>query len=145
MTRQLLGVALGVVLGAAGYGLAEHATKHDPAEGAKTRVLLEQVLSEKLGGKEAKVVLVEVEKAPGNAGARHRHPGPVVVYVLEGELESQVEGQPRKTYRKGDVFFEPAGALHAVSRNPSKTRPARFLAFFLTARDQKELVLPEKP
>jgi quercetin dioxygenase-like cupin family protein len=60
-------------------------------------------------------------------------------------LEMQFEGQPLKTYKKGDGFFEPAQALHAVSRNPSRTSPARFLAFFLTARDEKELVLPERP
>jgi quercetin dioxygenase-like cupin family protein len=67
------------------------------------------------------------------------------VYVLDGELESQVEGQPLKVYKKGDTFYEPARGVHAVSRNPSKTEPVRFLAVFLTAKDEKDLVLPEKP
>jgi quercetin dioxygenase-like cupin family protein len=106
---------------------------------------LEQVLAEKLNGKEGKITLVEVTKAPGEAGAPHRHPGPVVGYVLEGELEWQIEGQLLKTFHRGDVFYEPAGVLHAVSRNPSKTRPTHFLAFMLTSRDEKRIVIPEKP
>jgi quercetin dioxygenase-like cupin family protein len=136
---------LGAILGALGYAAAQQAAPRDPASGQRVKVLLEQALAEKLDGKEAKVTLVEVEKAPGNASAAHRHPGPVVGYVLEGELESQVEGQPLKTYRKGDVFYEPSRALHAVSRNPSQNGATRFLAFFVTARDEKALVLPEKP
>ena len=66
------------------------------------------------------------------------------VYVLDGELESQVDDGPIKVYKKGEVFYEPARALHAVSRNPSKTKPARFLAIVLTDKDEKKLVLPEK-
>ena len=145
MVKRLLRVTLGALLGAAAYAVAQQATTRDPAGGPRVKVLLEQVLAERLDGQQAKVTLVEVEKAPGNVSAAHRHPGAVVGYVLEGEVESQVEGQPLKTYRKGDVFYEPARALHAVSRNPSQAAPARFLAFFVTAKDEKALVLPEKP
>jgi quercetin dioxygenase-like cupin family protein len=145
MTRQFLCVALGVALGAGGYAAADHAKKDAPGDALKQKVVLEQALAEKVDGREAKVTLIELERAPGTAGAKHRHPGPVVVYVLDGELESQVGDGPVKTYKKGESFYEPAGALHAVSRNPSKEKPARFLAFFLTAKDVKELVIPEKP
>jgi quercetin dioxygenase-like cupin family protein len=145
MGKRLLWVTLGALLGAAAYVAAEQAAQRDPMTGQRVKVLLEQALAEKIDGQEAKVTLVEVEKAPGNVSAAHRHPGPVVGYVLEGELESQVEAQPLKTYRKGDVFYEPARALHAVSRNPSQTAPVRFLAFFVTAKDAKDLVIPEKP
>jgi quercetin dioxygenase-like cupin family protein len=145
MTKQFLLVALGAILGAAGYALARQDAREGHADDTKPRVLLEQVLAEKLDGKEAKVVLLEVVKAPGAESAKHRHPGPVVGYVLEGEMEMQIEGQPLKTYKKGEVFFEPARGLHAVSRNPSKTTPARFLAFFLVPKEEKQLVIPEKP
>ena len=144
MRHQLLCVALGLVLGATGYALAQQATEGGQAGGLKQKVLLEKAVPAMIEGKEAKVTLVELERAPGSAGKPHRHPGPVVVYVLEGELESQVDDQPRKVYRKGDVFYEPSRALHAVSRNPSKDRPVRFLAFLLTAKDAKQLVIPEK-
>ncbi len=143
MARRFGWLALGVVLGMAGYALAQHAAK-DGSGGLTTKVLLEQALPEKIDGKEAKITLLELERAPGSAGAPHRHPGPVVVYVVEGELESQVGDGPVKVYRKGETFYEPAGARHAVSRNPSKTEPVRFLAFLLTAKDEKHLVLPDK-
>ena len=37
---------------------------------------------EKLDGKETKVTVVEVTLEPGQAGKPHRHPGPVIGYVL---------------------------------------------------------------
>src|SRR5579884_1457220 len=109
MARRFGWLALGVVLGMAGYALAQHAAK-DGSGGLTTKVLLEQALPEKIDGKEAKITLLELERAPGSAGAPHRHPGPVVVYVVEGELESQVGDGPVKVYRKGETFYEPAGA-----------------------------------
>jgi len=145
MTRRLPWIALGVMLGITGYVVAENATKDEHAGALKQKVLMEQVLKEKLDGKEAKVTMIELEKAPETAGAKHRHPGPVFVYVLDGELESQVDDGPVKVYKKGQVFYEPARALHAVSRNPSKTKPVRFLAIMLTDKDEKNLVIPEKP
>jgi quercetin dioxygenase-like cupin family protein len=131
-----------MVVGVGGFAVAEHAAK--TAGGLKQKVLIEKVLPEKLNGKQAKVTVLELERAPGTAGAPHRHPGPVFVYVLDGELETQVGDGPVKVYRKGEMFYEPARALHAVSRNPSRTRPVRFLAFMLTEKGEKKLVLPEK-
>ncbi|TGT54339.1 cupin domain-containing protein, partial [Mesorhizobium sp. M2E.F.Ca.ET.166.01.1.1] len=43
-------------------------------------------------GQEA--VQTRVEFAPGAAFPMHRHPGEEVVYVLEGSIEYEVEGQP---------------------------------------------------
>jgi quercetin dioxygenase-like cupin family protein/uncharacterized membrane protein YphA (DoxX/SURF4 family) len=118
----------------------------DPAHGgrASRKTVLREDLKLKLDGKDGRVTVLELEYKPGEANANvpHRHPGPVVVYVLEGEVEMQIEGGPLKTYRKGETFFEPPGALHTVSRNPSQTEPARFLAFLLSPTDQSELTLP---
>ena len=49
-----------------------------------------------------------------------------------------------KVYKKGEMFYEPAHGLHAVSRNPSKTKPTRILVFFLTSKDEKTFVIPER-
>src|SRR5262249_42720922 len=138
MKKQVLSVAAGVILGVAGYALAQHAAGGGAGpEGTKLRTVLEQLLAEKLDGKEAKVTVLEVEKAPGTGSAPHRHPGPVVGYVLEGELEVAVGDAPVKVYKKGEAWFEAARALHRVSRNHSRTRPARFLAFMLHGKDEK--------
>lgn len=144
MTRSFLCLAIGIAFGAAGLALAQQTTKEKGANERKIKALLEQELKEKLNDKQGKIVVLELESAPGSASRPHRHPGPVVGYVLDGELEVAVDDGPVKVYKKGEVWFEPARAVHRVSRNPSKTRPARFLAFMLMTRNDKHLVLPEK-
>lgn len=59
---------------------------------------------------------------------RHRHPGPTIMYVLEGELEETREGGTR-TLRAGDVVWNPGKTTHNV-RNRSD-HPARALAVHL--------------
>jgi hypothetical protein len=54
--------------------------------------LLKQSL-EGMDGMEANVVLFNVE--PGFETERHIHPGHLFIYVLEGEIEIDVEGQAR--------------------------------------------------
>jgi len=46
------------------------------------------------------------ELAPGGRVGRHRHPVPNVVYVLEGELTVEADGQPTRVYRAGQAFSE---------------------------------------
>jgi quercetin dioxygenase-like cupin family protein len=144
MTKQFLCVVIGIAVGATGLALAQQGHKEQaPGRGA-FKPLLERELKEKLNDKQGKIVVLELESAPGNASRPHRHPGPVVGYVLEGELEVAVDDGPVKVYKKGEAWFEPARALHRVNRNPSKTKPARFLAFMLMTTDDKHLVLPAK-
>jgi quercetin dioxygenase-like cupin family protein len=140
MMRTLLWLTLGILLGAGGYALAQHAA--GDGHGRKAKTLMEQVLAGKLDGKDVQMTVLDLESGPGAASPPHRHPGQVFVYVLEGELESQVDGRPLKTYRKGEMFYEPPGGVHRVSRNPSKTRPNRFLAFMIVPKGEKKLVLP---
>jgi quercetin dioxygenase-like cupin family protein len=59
-------------------------------------------------------VQVRVDLAPGVAFGNHTHPGEEIIYVLEGELEYQIEGKPPVTLRAGDVLFIPAGAVHSA-------------------------------
>lgn len=82
----------------------------------------------------ASLTIVEVAYPPGGASARHRHGGFVVAYVLEGAIRSQVSGQPEQTFTKGQVFYEPPGGIHAVSRNASTSEPARLLAVLVTPK-----------
>jgi len=60
------------------------------------------------------VIQVRVDFDPGYASPRHTHPGEEIIYVLEGTLEYEIEGQPRATVKPGDVLFVPAGAIHAA-------------------------------
>ena len=79
---------------------------------------------------------------PEVAGKPHRHPGPIFGYVLEGEFELGLDDEPVKTLKAGETFYEPSGALHRVSRNPSTKTKTRVLAVILHPRDAKEIVTP---
>ncbi len=143
--RTVIAVAFGAALGAGGFSSAQHGKHDNHGPGAKVKSLMGQDVSEKIDGKDARVSVLEVAWGPEGSSAPHRHPGAVFGYVLEGELETQLGGQPLQKLKAGDTFYEPTMALHAVARNPSKTGNTRVLAVILHPRDVKELVIPEKP
>jgi quercetin dioxygenase-like cupin family protein len=101
-------------------------------------------LVEKLDGKETKVTVVEVTLEPGQAGKPHRHAGPVIGYVLEGEYELGIDDQPAKVFKAGETFYEPTGCLHRVSKNPAAKANTRVLAVVLHPRDAREITIPER-
>ena len=136
MTRGTLMLAAGIILGAGGLLAARHDEKH-----GAVRTLAVREIAEKLDGKEASATAVEVTYEPGQAGAPHRHPGPAFGYVLEGEYEWSIDDQPARVLKAGETFYEPAGCLHRVSRNPGKAK-TRLLAWVLHPRDAKQLVIP---
>lgn len=76
----------------------------------------------------------EVTYPPGESSGRHRHPGFVCGYVLEGQYRFAVAGQPETVLSAGQMFFENPGDVHAVSGNASKTEPARILAIVFTKK-----------
>jgi quercetin dioxygenase-like cupin family protein len=60
------------------------------------------------------VLQARVDFAPGASFPAHRHPGEEIIYVLEGTLEYQLEGQPAMRLKAGDVLFVPAGTYHSA-------------------------------
>ena len=80
-------------------------------------------------GKEIEVITVNY--APGAVDTIHRHDAHAVVYVLEGEVEMQVRGGMLQRLGPGQVFYESPEDVHTVSRNASKTKPAKFVVFFI--------------
>ena len=72
-----------------------------------------------------------VEYAPGAASPAHRHNANVFVYVLEGSVVMQVNGDEETTLTAGQTFYESPADVHTVSRNASATEPAKFLVFFV--------------
>ena len=79
-------------------------------------------------GLEAVQVIVEI--APGTTSPRHTHPGEEVIYVLEGSLEYQVQGKPPVTLKAGEVFFIPAGTIHAA-KNVGTGRGAELATYIV--------------
>ena len=81
------------------------------------------------------VTISHVDYAPGRVGVAHRHAGFVLAYVLKGEIMTKISGQgPAKTYKVGDMFFEPPGATHEESGNVSQTEPAQLLAMIFAKK-----------
>lgn len=68
---------------------------------------------------------------PGAETGRHDHPGPALLYVLEGQLEELNDGTSR-ALRPGQAVWERARTPHNV-RNRTE-RPARALAVHLDPR-----------
>ncbi|OGK88086.1 MAG: hypothetical protein A2X51_10685 [Candidatus Rokubacteria bacterium GWC2_70_24] len=65
---------------------------------------------------------------PGAEGGWHRHPGPTILYVMEGELSEATREGPN-TLKQGQTVWRPARNEHNV-RNLGPG-PARALAIHL--------------
>ncbi|MGF6394008.1 cupin domain-containing protein [Pseudomonas plecoglossicida] len=104
----------------------------------QVKVLQEQQPSN-APGKQA--IMLTVSYAPGQASPAHQHPGAVMAYVLEGAVVSKLNDEQEKTYQAGEYWYEAPGTVHSVSRNASKTKPARLLVWSLVD-EGKPVTLP---
>jgi len=116
-----LGISAGVVLG--------------QAPGIQRTVVKTQDVS--VPGREA--VIARVEIAPGAAAGRHTHPGEEISYIIEGEGEILVEGQPPLKVKAGDGFVIPNGAKHDARNTGQK--PLKLSAVYLVEKG-KPLATP---
>ena len=68
-------------------------------------------------------VQARAEFDPGAAAGRHTHPGEELGYLLEGQLELRIDGQPPRIVKAGETFFVPAGLVHdGVNTGSGKAR-----------------------
>jgi len=81
-------------------------------------------------------VLVELNIAPGavSSGPGHRHPGPVLGYVAQGQMRFAINNEPEKVLPVGGTFFEPSGAVHTTNGSATKDGPTRALVFMLVPK-----------
>lgn len=89
----------------------------------------------RLEGSHLKATIVEVTYGPGESSPPHSHPCPVIGYVIEGALRTQVKGEAETVYKTGESFYEAPNGVHQVSANASRTRPVKFLAYFVCDHD----------
>jgi quercetin dioxygenase-like cupin family protein len=92
------------------------------------------------------LIAVVVDYSPGGASAPHTHAKSsfIYAYVISGRIESKVNESILRVYKAGESWSEPPGASHPISRNASKTKPAKLLAVFVVDTDDKELTTPAK-
>jgi quercetin dioxygenase-like cupin family protein len=118
-------------------GGAHVANAADPPTQAASPAVVAPLMTKELTGipnKEA--TMLTVQYLPGGASLPHRHDAHVFVYVLEGSVKMQVDGQPVMTLTAGQTFYENPGDVHRVSANASATEPAKILVFMVKDKDK---------
>ena len=90
-------------------------------------------------GKE--MLMLTVEYPPGAVEHIHRHDAYAFVYVLEGTIVEGVKGGKEVTLTPGQTFYEGPNDVHAIGRNASTTKPAKFVVV-LVKKKGVDAVLP---
>jgi len=92
------------------------------------------------------LIALEVDYAPGATSPSHTHAKSAFIYayVISGAIESKVNDGETRIYRAGESWSEAPGAIHSISRNASKTQPAKLLAVFVVDTNDKVLTTPIK-
>jgi quercetin dioxygenase-like cupin family protein len=104
LTTVLAGLMFAMV---ATLGLAQ--TMTPPASEPIKRTPLQK--TEYPDGHFTYIMMVEIR--PNATAARHTHPGLETSYILEGELELRIDGQPPQKLKGGDSFTVPVNAVHS--------------------------------
>src|SRR5262249_33130252 len=107
------------------------------AQEAKVTELMSKDLTS-FPGKEG--LMITVEYPPGSSDPIHRHNAYAFVYVLEGSIVMQLRGGKEVTLTLGRNFYEGPDDVHVVGRNASKTKPAKFVVFFVKDKGAPVLV-----
>jgi len=101
------------------------------------------VIKSDLEGMPGKQMLAWVaEISPGATSGWHYHPYDEFVYILDGAVTMQVEGEAPVTLQPGETFRAPANAAH-MATNASETSPAKGMVFGLTSKGEP-LAVPVK-
>lgn len=127
-----------VCSGLLSFGMAQAAEQeYKPKVQAKT--LMEKT---PVGLEGKKVIIKHFTLPAAYVGGKHYHPGLVFVYVLEGELMIELEGEEPTTIRAGELYQEP---LHKVMRgkNPSTTQETRIVVFQIGDVDKPMMIKAE--
>jgi quercetin dioxygenase-like cupin family protein len=98
------------------------------AQQTKVTQLMSKDVTE-CSGKEG--VMLEVAYPPGGSDPVHQHHAYAFVYILEGTVVMRLKGGKPVTLGPGQTFYEGPNDVHIVGHNASKTKPAKFLAFFV--------------
>ena len=108
---------------------------------------LTQILRKDLEGQDQKVqesVVSVVEFGPGIAAPWHVHPGAQeILYILEGNLIVEIEGQGTMTVKTGECSTIPADIPH-LARNDNTSAAAKALVVHSRSAKDKPLVVAVK-
>jgi len=80
---------------------------------------------------------VDIETAA--PAIRHWHPGEEIIYVLQGKLEYEIDGEPGRIVSAGEALTVPAERVHSVRNVGDGT--ATELATYVVEKDRPLLNL----
>ncbi len=126
-------LAVGIALGVLGTQVL-----HAQQEVKRTELMRTDL--EGIEGKQG--VVYTADLPPGAVVAKHYHPGNDFVYILQGSVILEREGEPPVTFGPGQVFHNVPKRVHSV-KNASTTDGARLLVFQLPEKGQP-LAIPVK-
>jgi quercetin dioxygenase-like cupin family protein len=103
-----------------------------------TRTMLQQKDLEGAEGRE--LLMYRADFVPGGVLGRHFHPGPELIYVLEGALVLEQNGHPPVTLKVGDSAHLPHKHIHKA-KNASTTEQVKVLVFLVGEKGQPIITL----
>lgn len=107
---------------------------------AQQKIVRKELYKANIGAQTISTVDVrEIVLEPRQKGGLHRHPCPVINYVVKGVIRFQIRGEQEKTIHAGEVCYEPAGAIIEHFDNASDREPVKFIPYYLL-NGQKELI-----
>ena len=86
----------------------------------------------------------EITFAPNQKTGLHKHPCPVIGFVVEGTAVLEVQEQSAQQLPAGSSFYEPADTVILRFDNVSSQAPMKFVAHYLLNGKQELIeMLPE--
>ncbi len=131
MNRTVVMLAIALLVGIAVGGLGNQVLMAQQAP--VTRTILQQQDLEGVVGRE--VIMYRAEAIPGGVAGRHYHPGPELIYVLEGSLILEPDGHPAVTLKAGESAHMPAKHIHNA-KNASTSEPVKVVVFLVGEKGQ---------
>jgi quercetin dioxygenase-like cupin family protein len=120
--RGFAGFASCAICAVTGF-VASDASAAEAAPPATTSGVTRKILSQMDGPASGYVtIIVEATIEAGATVARHTHPGIESGYVIEGELDLPIQGQPTLKLKPGDGFQVPPETPHAGAKVEQKVR-----------------------
>ena len=135
------------VFSALAFSLAVLTTPVLAGEGVKITSLVQG--SKTLNGKKivypktenAEMTAIMAEIAPGAEIGLHMHPVPLVVYVLQGTLDVEIQGGEKHQIEEGKAFLEVVNTWHnGINRGNT---PVKLLVVFAGEVGKKNLIRAE--
>ena len=107
---------------------------------AQQKIVRKELYKANIGTQPISMVDVrEVVLQPKQMTGLHRHPCPVISYVVEGTIKFQIRGEKMQIIHTGQVGYEPTGAIIERFDNASDSDAAKVILYYLL-NGQKELI-----